>query len=125
MFSIGEFSKISGLSVKTLRFYHDEGILVPSAVDPDSGYRYYDLRNAEKARVIVELKNLEFSLVEIKEILAQHDDESDIHSHLERRKQELRERIGRDRDIVKSLDRIISQESEARRTMKNSTFEVE
>lgn len=125
MFSIGEFSKISGLSVKTLRFYHDEGVLVPSTVDPDSGYRYYDLRNAETARVIVELKNLEFSLAEIREILAQHEDESDILAHLERRKHELGALIRRHRDLVLSLDRIISRESEARRTMQNSTFEVE
>ena len=39
---IGEFSKLSGLTVKTLRFYHEEGLLVPAFVDPDTGYRYYD-----------------------------------------------------------------------------------
>ena len=42
MFSIGEFSKITGLSVKTLRFYHEKELLAPTQVDPQSGYRYYD-----------------------------------------------------------------------------------
>jgi DNA-binding transcriptional MerR regulator len=36
MFTIGEFSKLSGLTVKTLRFYHEEGLLVPAFVDPDT-----------------------------------------------------------------------------------------
>src|SRR5438552_17879951 len=39
MLSIGEFSKASGLTIKTLRFYHDQGLLVPAVVDPQSGYR--------------------------------------------------------------------------------------
>jgi hypothetical protein len=38
MFTIGEFSKVAGLTVKTLRFYHEEGLLLPSFVDPRSGY---------------------------------------------------------------------------------------
>jgi hypothetical protein len=52
MFTIGEFSKITGLSVKTLRFYHEEGLLVPTAIDDQSGYRYYDGSLAEIARTI-------------------------------------------------------------------------
>ena len=51
MYSIGEFSKITGLSVKTLRFYHAKDVLIPSCVDDSSGYRYYDRSNVEKARV--------------------------------------------------------------------------
>ncbi|MEX2120445.1 MAG: MerR family DNA-binding transcriptional regulator [Pirellulales bacterium] len=39
-FSIGEFSKITGLTVKTLRFYHEQGLLVPSCVGEETGYRY-------------------------------------------------------------------------------------
>jgi DNA-binding transcriptional MerR regulator len=47
---IGEFSKVTGLSVKTLRFYHEKGILVPSSVDEATGYRFYDSSKVEKAR---------------------------------------------------------------------------
>jgi len=52
MYSIGEFSRISGFSVKALRLYHEKGLLVPSVIDDDSGYRYYDRKNVEKARII-------------------------------------------------------------------------
>ena len=52
MFSIGEFSKMTGLTVKTLRFYHDQGILEPSHVESGSGYRFYAPAKVETARVI-------------------------------------------------------------------------
>jgi hypothetical protein len=51
MFSIGEFSKLTQLTVKTLRFYHEEGLLIPAFVDPDTGYRYYDQSHLETALV--------------------------------------------------------------------------
>ena len=41
VFSIGEFSKITGLTIKTLRFYHEQGLLTPTTVDEETGYRYY------------------------------------------------------------------------------------
>ncbi|MEX0713876.1 MAG: MerR family DNA-binding transcriptional regulator [Pirellulales bacterium] len=58
VFSIGEFSKITGLTVKTLRFYHEQGLLVPSCVDEETGYRLAGIagthsRNfVEKAKVV-------------------------------------------------------------------------
>ncbi len=42
VFSIGDFSKITGLTVKTLRYYHEQGLLIPTCVDEQTGYRYYD-----------------------------------------------------------------------------------
>jgi DNA-binding transcriptional MerR regulator len=125
VYSIGQFSKIVGLSVKTLRFYHDEGVLVPSFVDPDSGYRYYDQHDAEKARVVSQLRELEFSLGEIREMLAEYDDEADLLDYLDRHRDVFQERIRRLRDVVSSLDRIISREREAQKTMQTSSFEVE
>jgi DNA-binding transcriptional MerR regulator len=60
VFSIGEFSKITGFSVKTLRFYHEKGVLLPSCVDDETGYRYYDHACAERARIVGELRRMEF-----------------------------------------------------------------
>ena len=42
--SIGAFSRMTFLSVKSLRHYHDIGLLAPASIDPDSGYRRYSLR---------------------------------------------------------------------------------
>ena len=124
MFSIGEFSRISGLTIKTLRFYHERGLLVPACVDPESGYRYYDQPQVEKARVISQLRDMEFALEDIKEILegTQADDLLDL---LEQQKKSLEEKTRRYRAIVAALEKVILHEREARLTMNSSTFEVE
>src|SRR4051794_27116376 len=114
MFSIGEFSRITGLTVKTLRFYHERGVLIPDRIEAGSGYRYYDQHKFETARAVVALRKYGFSLDEIAEILRDHADEADILRFLERRKKELTNRISRDRDLVASLDNIIERETEAR-----------
>lgn len=57
MFSIGEFSTVSGIPVRTLRFYHEVGLLVPASVDSQTNYRRYDERNLEMAKVIVALRS--------------------------------------------------------------------
>ena len=120
MFSIGEFSKITGLSVKTL-FYHEKRLIVPAAVDPGSGYRQYDERNIDRARIIVSLRSLEFSLDDIAEILAACSDDEDILSYLERQKKQLAEQIKRLGGVVEQLDQIIRQEQQSREEQNMST----
>ncbi|WP_241235664.1 MerR family DNA-binding transcriptional regulator [Streptomyces sp. KPB2] len=39
--TIGEFSRVTHLSIRMLRRYHEQDLLVPAEVDPDTGYRYY------------------------------------------------------------------------------------
>src|SRR5271167_1031218 len=92
LFSIGEFSKISGLSVKTLRFYHEKGLLKPAHIDPGTDYRYYDAACLERARVIARLRELQFSLEEIARILAECGDESDLLGALQRQQRAIAER---------------------------------
>jgi DNA-binding transcriptional MerR regulator/DNA gyrase inhibitor GyrI len=125
MYSIGQFSKVTGITVKALRFYHDEGVLIPSYVDPDSGYRYYSAHDAEKARIVARLRELEFSISEIRDMLVQYEDEGDLLEYLERHRHEFQERIRRYRDVVSQLNQMIAREAEARRVMQTATFQVE
>jgi len=125
VYSIGEFSRITGLSIKTLRFYHDKGLLVPSYVERGSGYRYYDAGNSEKALVIVQLRTFGFSLQQIREILDQHDDEAGILDYLERQHRVMLGRVAEFGETARRLEAIIHKEREARRLMQESTFEVE
>ena len=124
-YSIGEFSQVTGLSVKTLRFYHEKGILVPSSVDEATGYRFYDAGKIEKARVIMRLRQMEFSLEDIAAVLGECSDEADILNFLERQKNLLRHRIQEDRDIVRSLNEIIAKEKSARQILESSSLAVE
>jgi DNA-binding transcriptional MerR regulator len=68
--SIGEFARLSRLSPKALRLYDERGVLVPSRVDRASGYRYYDTAQLDQARLVVMMRELQFPLAAIKELLA-------------------------------------------------------
>jgi DNA-binding transcriptional MerR regulator/effector-binding domain-containing protein len=122
MYGIGEFSKITGLSVKTLRFYHEQGLLVPSAIDEQTGYRYYGPQLAETARIVTRLRALEFSLADIAEMLAKHDDESDILDYLQRHRETIQAKLRQYRQISQALDKIITQEREVRHS---ASFEIQ
>jgi len=124
MFSIGEFSKITGLTIKTIRFYHEKELLIPSCVDPDSGYRYYDQNNVETAHVITHFRNMEFSINEIKEILDHYSDQADILDYLEQHKSAIEAKIKKYKNIMFSIDNIITNEREAIMAAEDSTLEV-
>lgn len=67
--AIGDFSRTTHLSVKALRHYHDIGLLIPTAVDPASGYRYYEPSQVRVAQVIRRFRDLGMPLDQIKAIL--------------------------------------------------------
>ncbi len=71
--SIGDFSRASHLTVKTLRHYHRIGLLEPAAIDPRTGYRHYTTQQLVVARVIRRLRELEMPLPEIRAVLAAPD----------------------------------------------------
>jgi len=125
MFSIGDFSRITKLSLKALHLYHEKGILIPADIDKYTGYRYYDRTNIEKARVIIYLKNMEFSLKQINEILSNYNDDSEILDFLELQKQKIADKLNQYKNIVSSINQIINQEREITMSLEKSKFEVE
>lgn len=74
LLAIGEFSARCGLSVKVLRTYAAEGLLVPAAVDAWSGYRYYARHQLPTARLIRQLRRAGITLREIGEFLQDPDE---------------------------------------------------
>ena len=69
MVRIGVFARLSEVSIKTLRYYDDIGLLLPAFVDDWSGYRYYTLDQLPRLYRILALKDLGFSLDEIAGLL--------------------------------------------------------
>lgn len=100
---IGRFSRVSRLSVKTLRFYDEMGLLRPAAVDPHSGYRYYNWDQLECAERIRLLRSLDLPLKEVREIL-QEPDPAVVQSLIDRHKRCIREQISRYQRTLKALD---------------------
>ena len=70
---MGEFSRMTHLSVKTLRHYHQVGLLEPAQVNPETGYRYYSPDQIPQAQVIRRLRHLEMPVPEVKAVLAAPD----------------------------------------------------
>jgi len=69
MYKIGEFSNITGVSVKTLRYYDQIDLLKPSEINLYTNYRYYTDEELELYRTIEYLKKLGFTLEEIKKCI--------------------------------------------------------
>src|SRR6266700_3246964 len=71
--SIGDFSRMTYLSVKSLRRYHDMGLLVPAAVDRYSRFRYYEPAQVPLGQVIRRFRDLGMPLEQVKEVLQAPD----------------------------------------------------
>ena len=125
LFTIGEFSKITSLSIKTLRFYHEKQLLIPAEIDDRTGYRYYDHACIERAHIITCFRQMEFPVNQIKEILENYDDTADILSYLEQHKQYIEDKMRKYKNIKVSLDNIISNERQVMQIMQNTNFQVE
>ena len=66
--SIGQIGKLNNLSVQTLRHYEKVGILKPSYINKESGYRYYSMKDFNTIDLIKQCKAMGLSLEEIKEV---------------------------------------------------------
>jgi DNA-binding transcriptional MerR regulator/DNA gyrase inhibitor GyrI len=124
MYSIGQFSKITGLSVKTIRLYQEKGLVAPIHVDQSTGYRYYDRACVERARVVQYLKEMAFSLSDIKQILDGFEDDAEIVRFLETQRHEIERRLETLGRIASSLDGFIKAEKEAAVMLAKGGFEV-
>ena len=73
LLSIGEFSRLTHVSVKALRHYHDLELLSPARIDPGSGYRFYSTAQAPTAQLIRRFRDLGMPLEQVKLVLAASD----------------------------------------------------
>ncbi len=90
--TVGELSRVSYLSVKTLHHYHDIGLLEPVTVDPANGYRRYALDQVPTAQLIRRLRDLEMPIDDVRTVLAATDPaarDEVITGHLRRMEQQL------------------------------------
>jgi DNA-binding transcriptional MerR regulator/effector-binding domain-containing protein len=104
--TVGDFSRATHLSVKTLRHYHQVGLLEPAAVNQDTGYRYYAAGQIPTAQVIRRLRDLEMPVAEVKAVLAAPDSSARnalIAAHLDRLEAEL----AQTRTAVESLRNLL------------------
>ncbi|AEE17878.1 transcriptional regulator, MerR family [Treponema brennaborense DSM 12168] len=104
MYRIGQFSVMTKVTVKALRFYEDEGLLYPVHVDPATGYRYYDTAQLLRVHKIVSLKQCGFPLCEIRKML----DGCDVAPLLASQKKRLENRIAAQTAQLASINSYMS-----------------
>ncbi len=93
MFKIGDFSKIGLVSIKTLRHYDEIGLLQPAYVDEQTGYRYYQVDQLPRLNQIMALKDLGFSLSQVKTMLDDNLSVDDMREILAKRRAQIQEQI--------------------------------
>jgi DNA-binding transcriptional MerR regulator len=125
LFSIGEFSKITGLSIKAIHLYHEKGLLAPARIDTQTGYRYFDSRNVEQARAIRKCRELSFSLEETRIVLGSFADDVLLLDVLESKREEIRAQLARLKGTARILDALIASEREAHAMAENNTGTIE
>ncbi len=111
-YSIGDFSKISRLGIKTLRYYHEIGLLLPTRIDKFTSYRYYDEKSLGRVQTIVRLKELGFSLETIKEILETNKDDQSLIRYMQDQLKEIDSQIDEFKIKREKIEAFIRLESQ-------------
>lgn len=101
MISIGMFSKMNKVTVKTLRYYDEIGLLKPAYVDEFTGYRYYSTEQLVLMNKILSLKQLSFSLQEMVEVLKGQVEVVDV---LMKKQEEVQERLKEDKEMLERIE---------------------
>jgi DNA-binding transcriptional MerR regulator/effector-binding domain-containing protein len=100
--SIGEMAELFNISGRTLRLYHDMGLLVPQYINDKNGYRYYSRSQFQRLEKIIQMKSVGLSLKQIKSMLNERN-LSVFEALLSERIDQLTERIAEDsaaRDLL-------------------------
>ena len=108
--TIGEFSRLSHLTAKALRHYHEVGLLVPDRID-SSGYRRYSTAQVPQAQLVRRLRELDMPVPDVKAVLSAPDEQSRdraIAEHLQR----MEESLGRTAQLVASLRTLLRPDEE-------------
>ena len=120
MLKIGDFSKLSRVSIRMLRHYDEIGLLAPEKVDGFTGYRYYGEEQLPTVYRINALKEMGFSLADIREILLIYDDRERLDGYLKAREEELRALA----DVTAHRMRLLDTARKRLRKEENMTYNV-
>ena len=82
MLKIGDFSKLSRVSIRMLRHYDEIGLLTPAMTDVFTGYRYYSEEQLPIVGRITALRDMGFGLSAIRELLSCYDDRDTLDRYL-------------------------------------------
>jgi effector-binding domain-containing protein len=109
MFKIGDFSRLSRISVKALRYYDEIGLLKPVRVDQFTGYRYYSADQLPRLNYIIALKDTGLSLEEIATLINNSLNPSQMRDIFILKKAELRQRLSEEQKRLEHVENLLRQ----------------
>ena len=109
MFKIGEFSRLSRVSVRMLRHYDQLGLFTPSQTDPFTNYRYYSAEQLPRLNRILALRDLGFSLEQIAEMLDDDLSQEQLLGMLKLKRVELEQQVQTEESRLARLEARIRQ----------------
>ena len=124
LISIGKMAEINRMSVPTLRLYDEKGLLKPRYIDPETGYRYYDIDQNARLDMIVYMKELGMSLSQIREVL-EKEDISLIEELLSQKNEQIHKQIRELRAQHDAVERAIMSIERYRKSPVTGTFSLE
>ncbi len=107
MFKIGDFSRLTQVSVRMLGYYDELGLLKPEEVDRFTGYRFYSARQITRLNRIITLRDMGFLVAEISLILNECMDEADLIRQLEEKKLEIAKTIAFENNKLERIEKMI------------------
>jgi len=121
MFKIGDFSKLSKVTVKALRYYDEIGLLSPNYVDDLTGYRYYSAVQLPRLNRILAFKDLGFSLDQVARLLDEDIPPSEVRGMLRMKQMEIQRHLNEEQERLTRVEiRLRQMEQEG----KMSKYEV-
>lgn len=117
MLKIGDFSKLTRVSIKMLRHYDDLGLLKPAHVDPFTGYRYYAADQLPRLNRIIALKDMGFSLEQIAYLLDKNLTADQLRGMLQVKRMEVEQRLREEQERLGRIEsRLLQIEAETHNT---------
>lgn len=121
---IGKMAEYNHITIATLRLYDKMGLLKPRYIDPDSGYRYYDLHQNARLDMITYMKELGMSLAEIADVL-RREDLALIEDILSRKNEQIHEQIRMLHSRHDAVERAIESIERYRKSPHRGTISLE
>ncbi len=109
MFRIGDFSKLSRISVKALRYYDEIGLVRPVEIDQATGYRYYSAEQLPRLNYILALKNMGLSLEEIAILVNNSLTPAQMREVFILKKSELQQRVKEEQRRLEQVESLLQQ----------------
>lgn len=121
MYKISEFSKITGLTVKALRYYDGQGLLAPSCRDKETSYRLYSDADFERAALIKILRSFDFSIAEIRDILSHYAGREDLYNALREKQSKISQNIAAEKARMEQIEAFLQP---CRRPREQTPYEI-